>query len=134
MKDSLRELRELTDRMPSYNPYFFDEDQVMNLECETGKARSVGVYKDDNISIAKTTFEMGTSLGMHSHPEIETIQVLSGEITVFQKEHNRESETVLRQHSILVIYPNTLHSCSNTVKTIIVASTMPFSPNFPLPE
>jgi quercetin dioxygenase-like cupin family protein len=134
MKDSLKELRELTDRMPPYNPYFYDEDRVMCLETKSGGARSVGVYKDINISIAKTTFEQETVLDYHSHPEIETVQVLEGEIVMVLKEHKKVTEVTLRQHSVLTIPPNTLHYCYNVKRTVIIVSLMPYSPNFPLPE
>lgn len=130
---SLARLKELTDKIPAYNPYFFDESRQMQLECVTGSAYTVGVYKDKNVAIAKTTFSERSTLAKHCHPEKEVIFVLEGELSVVLIENRKARTVVLKQYDSLEIPPYVRHLCANVIKTVIIASTMPCSKYFPDP-
>ena len=126
-------LEQLTKRVPAYNPWYFNESRIKQLVCTAGSAYSAGVYADRNISIAKTTFEENSALGKHMHPEKEVIHVLEGELTVVLIENRKPRTIVLKQYDSLEIMPQVHHLCANTIKTIIIAITMPYSKYFPKP-
>jgi len=132
--ESIQKLKELTERIPTYNPYFYDESRLMHLICEEGSAYTIGVYKDTNISIAKTIFSPCTSLGRHTHNEKEVVFVLEGELTLVLEQERRQPKTiVLRQYDSVEIPQGVPHHCHNTIGTTIIANTMPGSKYFPEP-
>jgi len=132
-QDLLEQLRTLTANVPSYNKFFYDENRVMNLECVEGSAYTIGIYSDINASIAKTTFEKGTIISPHFHPEIEVIMILSGEMHLGICTDDDVLVKTYKQHSIAEISPLKKHSAKFIEKTIAIVVTMPMSVNFPKP-
>jgi len=131
----LKQLEEMVEQMPDYNPFYLDLERIMHLETVVGDARSYGVYSDHNLSQAKTIFEPNTILLPHFHKEKEVILVLEGELEiVFVEENESEYSVMIPQYGVLVIEPMKQHFSRNKVKTIIMANLMPFSPQFPLPH
>ncbi len=128
----LEQIKEMTEVL-SYNPTFIGEDRLIHLETEYGVAYTVGVYSNEHMSIAETTFEENTSLAEHWHPEYERVAVLIGELEViFILEDKRQSH-IVKQYESLSIPPGMHHSCRNKVKTVIIADLMPYSSYFPKP-
>lgn len=127
-------LREITARLPNFNPFFYNSSQEMELVCAYGKATSIGIYKDRHISIAKTTFFENTLLVSHTHSQKEMVSVLEGELEVHVLEDKGESVFFIRQYDSLEILPDTEHYCCNKEKVTIMVQTMPYSPQFPKPK
>lgn len=133
MTEALLRLREMTERIPEGNPYFYDRDKVVHLITKAGKAKSYGIHKEKHISIARTEFSKGAILATHKHSQKEVIHVLSGQliITLFDP---LPHEVTLNQYESLEIDPGIKHSSIALLPTIIIALTMPYSPNFPVPN
>ena len=134
MNEIDRKLKEYTDNFPPFNPWFLNEDRVWELACEQGKATSVGIYSNENISAAEITFYPDTIQKIQAHPEIAVVQVLEGELVVTVVEDSLEHEIVLKQYGVLIIQPMIRHWYRNVVKTVIFSTTMPLTVNFPKPQ
>lgn len=131
MEDPLQELRELTESFIQGNQGFLNPDRELELTCVKGRAISVNAYSNIHIAIAETTFYPDTQLPKHAHGEIETIEVLYGELFISILQNGIERVEILKQYSVLIIEPMVLHWSYNKIKTAIIASTMPPSPHFP---
>lgn len=125
-------LRQMTELMPSYNPYYYDENHVMQLETVYGGGNSLGVFSNEHISTQVCTLEPNTQALEHTHPEREVLMVLEGELTIVFTDGLRSVK--IKQYEVLVIDPNVPHYARNTEKTIVFASLMPFSKHFPRPQ
>ena len=131
MENMLDKLRSMTGRIPSYNPWYFDEKREIHLSCPVGDATSIGVYKDSNISIGKTTFSPGTALSKHCHQEREIIMVLVGEITVVLIEGRKHRTVRVKQHEMLEVPPMVRHYSYCDVGTVIIFTLLPGNSNYP---
>jgi quercetin dioxygenase-like cupin family protein len=134
MENILQQLRDKTEIVPPFNPWFMGADRVMNLVVETGKARTEWVYEDMNISIAKTTCDAGTIFDRHYHPELETILVLEGALSITMFIGKDVVCRIIKPHTTIEFMPMLHHAASCLEKTIFIACTMPYSPNFPHPD
>jgi quercetin dioxygenase-like cupin family protein len=127
----LEQLREMTAKIPPYNPYFAYENRIMHLECKKGSATATGVYSEEHISIAKTTMEAGTELPMHEHPEIEHIHVMSGTLIIHYASDSSRTSVKLNKYESITIPPHTPHYTYCAEKVTLIAIVIPYSKHFP---
>ena len=126
-------IRELTDNLsepPNYNPALFVGRDFINMEVPTGKATSTGLWKDDDVAVARTVIEKDTKFGGHTHPETEYVIMVSGKLELIYDRADGPSE-VLTETGFTVIKANRIHLARALDKCVVIVITIPASKGFP---
>lgn len=101
--------------------------QVKEIDMRVGASFMVGLYKTDNIGIARNFASENSEFPEHFHNEWELLIVYSGEMHL-----TIEGEThTLKEKDFFYILPQQKHKAYFPVNTWFIAITMPASDSWP---
>lgn len=127
--ERLNKIDMLIEMLPSYNEGFSMGDNIKNLRVEDGKAMATNLFRppDNTIAVAHTKAWPETKFLKHYHPEVETIIVFKGDLTLLIG----EKEIILTAGDTVTLEPNTGHSGYTRHGCELIAVTVPASKGFP---
>ncbi len=129
MNAQLRELKELTDRLPRLEDIAGCSQAVKELPAvKGGPIILFAMWTNDLIAVGRSFAPAGTEMEMHSHKEIETVIVYSGKIEV---PYDNGEVNILNPGDVLVIPPNQIHGGRWIESSWAICTTIPPSKGFP---
>ena len=137
-ESAVKNLNKASDKVFIGNPGQLVNRMVYNLDVVEGHAIAVGIYKDDDITIAETYAANKTVLAPHVHEgKREVIQVTDGCVKAWLNKPgeegvpDRDPDFVACKYGVIVFDPDVTHTVLIVGNSRLIVSTMPAEPYFP---
>ena len=104
-----------------------DTPEIKEFEVDHGTSYMVGLYKANDLAVARVYSSAGCKFPPHQHDEWELIIVYQGEIHL-----NFDDKVIkLKEKEFYYVEPGIKHGAFYPVDSWVLCVTMPASPDFP---
>jgi quercetin dioxygenase-like cupin family protein len=125
---NLTRIRELTEKL-DFSQIIDRRNNGESIEyaLEQGKAMSFGLWKTQEIAVARTVMSEGAKWQKHSHDEKEIVIVYRGSIKIIHDDH----EVLLVEGDTYTIEPGNRHEAISANGCDVIAITIPAADDWP---